>query len=162
MLPHKDKRRLYRRVKRTLGTKTPLRADCGALCEKRCCKGDSGTGMLLFPQETGAFPQKICGERRLAVCGGTCKRENRPLSCRLFPLLPAQTAQGRIRVLTDSRGIGICPLVTHEKDVRFSARFLHRVQKAGKLLYADADCRRFLENCLAEGAQTAQIFETFL
>ncbi len=161
MLPQKDKRRLYRHVHRILGTKTPLRADCGTLCGKRCCQGDSTDGMLLFPEEKTVLHVQKNGRRQVAVCGGVCKRSTRPLSCRIFPLLPVQTAHG-IRVQTDKRGLGICPLVRHEEDVRFSERFLHRLKKAGKLLYADADCRAFLEQCLAESAQATRIVEAFL
>ena len=158
----KDKRRLYRRVKRMLGKTTPLRADCGLLCEKRCCKGDDGTGMLLFPKEATSFPVRQNGTRALAVCKGNCKRSSRPLSCRMFPLIPVRTANGKIRVQTDKRGAGLCPLIARETEVRFSERFLHRMKRAGKLLYADTECRAFLEQCLAEGAQTEQIIKSFL
>ena len=158
----KDKRRLYRRVRRVLGAATPLRADCGVLCEKRCCKGDGETGMLLFPDEATALPVRIREARRLAVCEGSCKREERPLSCRLFPLLPMEDQKGNIRVMTDKRGAGICPLIEHENEVVFSQRFLHRVKKAGKLLFADAECRAFLRQCSEESRQTAELFETFL
>ena len=158
----KDKRRLYRRVRRTLGKTTPLRADCGVLCEKRCCKGDGETGMLMFPGEVTALPVRIREARRLAVCEGNCNREERPLSCRLFPLLPMEDEKGNVCVVIDKRGVGICPLIEHENEVVFSQRFLHRVKKAGKLLFADAECRAFLEQCSEESRQTAQMIETFL
>lgn len=158
----KDKRRLYRRVRRTLGKTTPLRADCGVLCEKRCCKGDGETGMLLFPGEATSLLVRIREARQLAVCEGDCQRDERPLSCRLFPLLPMEDEKGNVCVVTDKRGVGICPLIEHEEEVFFSQRFLHRVKKAGKLLFEDADCRAFLEQCSEESRQTAQMIETFL
>lgn len=30
---------------------TPLKFDCGVLCNKACCKGDKNTGMYLYPGE---------------------------------------------------------------------------------------------------------------
>ena len=30
---------------------TPLKTDCGRLCQAACCQGDENTGMLLFPEE---------------------------------------------------------------------------------------------------------------
>ena len=157
----KDKRRLYRGVRRTLGRFTPLRTDCGVLCGERCCGGDSETGMLLFPGEPTTLAVQCAGERRVAVCRGTCERRRRPLSCRLFPVLPVRDAGGRVRVAVDLRGGGLCPLVQAAREVRFSQRFLHRVRRAGEALYADGDCRRFLTQALAEGEETAHLFEIF-
>ena len=156
----KDKRRLYRRVRKTLGRFTPLRADCGALCGKRCCKADGQTGMLLFPGEGTELSVQGDEKRRIAVCLGTCRRSERPLSCRFFPFLPV-TENGTIEVRLDQRALGVCPLLGVSAQVRFSQRFLHRAKRAGELLFADADCRRFLTDAADEGAQTAQIFSFF-
>ena len=43
------------RARRLLADLTPLQTDCGALCGGACCKGDEGTGMLLFPGEDTPF-----------------------------------------------------------------------------------------------------------
>ncbi len=161
MALHKDKRRLFRRVRRILGSQTPLRADCGTLCGKRCCKGDETAGMLLFPGEKTSLSVRQNGTRRLAVCRGVCRRGERPLSCRLFPFLPV-LQNGRVCARIDRRGAGICPLAQNEAQVRFSRRFLRRVERAGELLYADADCRRFLEEALSEGEQIREFRAFFL
>ena len=34
---------------------TPLKTDCGRLCQGACCQGDEGTGMLLFPGEDALY-----------------------------------------------------------------------------------------------------------
>ncbi len=151
----------YRRAFALLGGFTPLKTDCGVLCEKRCCGGDEKTGMLLFPGEETTLPVREEHGRRLAVCGGHCNRNERPLACRLFPLFPVIDARGRMTASVDDRG-GICPLVQHASEVRFSARFRHRVARVGKLLFRYADSRAFLEDVWREMEETRQVRDTFL
>ena len=79
-----QKQRLYKKVKRIIGDKTPLKKDCGLLCGGACCKGDENTGMLLFPGEETTLNIIEKDGVRLAVCEGKCKREERPLSCMIF------------------------------------------------------------------------------
>ena len=75
---------------------TPLKKDCGRVCGARCCRPLEGeeTGMLLFPGEAEAYADREgwvvrqAAQGDIVVCPGTCDREERPLSCRLFPLLP--------------------------------------------------------------------------
>lgn len=141
---------LYKEAFRILNDKTPLGRDCGVLCEKSCCKGDEKTGMFLFPFEKSALDVTEKGKFRLAVCGGTCKRESRPLSCRLFPFFPCVDEKGNVFVSIDFRGHGVCPLVKNAKDVRFSRRFLRRVQKVGELLSRDENCLDFMKKITSE------------
>ena len=88
--------------------------------------------------------------KELAVCGGSCNREERPLSCRLFPFFPCVDEKGRVFVSLDYRGFSVCPLVKNAKDVRFSKRFFKRVQKVGEFLVRDEDCFRFIEEVSKE------------
>ena len=150
------KERLFARAFSLLGDFTPLKGDCGELCSKRCCKGDDGTGMLLFPGEKTNLPVREKNGRRLAVCGGQCEREQRPLSCRLFPLFPVPDAHGGLTAAPDARG-GICPLVHHAADVPFSFRFRARVAAVGRLLLRDADCRAFLQAVWDEMEEAAAL-----
>ena len=129
---------------RLLRYSTPLRTDCGVLCGNACCKGDAETGMLLFPGERTTLRVTAQNGRRIAVCGGACRRSQRPLSCRLFPFLPMPADDGTVRVLPDSRGRGVCPLVRLSSEAAFSHRFLHRVQRVGTLLMRDGESRAFL------------------
>lgn len=140
----RKQRRIYRTAARLLRYSTPLRADCGALCESACCRGDDETGMLLFPGETTPFRVAAQNGRRVAVCGGTCRRTDRPLSCRLFPFLPFPADDGTVSVRPDPRGRGVCPLVRLEQEAAFSHRFLHRVRRVGKLLLRDEETCAFL------------------
>lgn len=84
----RKQQRIYQKAFRLLRYATPLRTDCGVLCGARCCKGDDETGMLLFPGEPTALRVIETEGRRLAVCGGVCDRNERPLSCRIFPFFP--------------------------------------------------------------------------
>ena len=45
---------IYLQLYRLFDNSTPLKADCGKLCGKSCCKGDDG-GMYLFPGEEKVF-----------------------------------------------------------------------------------------------------------
>ena len=142
--------KLYAQANRIIGDKTPLKKDCGQVCGGACCKGDSDTGMLLFPFEDTTLTIKEKDGVRLCVCDGSCNRDERPLSCKIFPFFPYVTSEGKIKVIPDVRGINTCPLVSHFAEVRFDRGFLYRVKKVGRLLYADEECRRFLEDTSRE------------
>ena len=142
--------KLYAQANRIIGDKTPLKKDCGQVCGGACCKGDSDTGMLLFPFEDTTLTIKEKDGVRLCVCDGSCNRDERPLSCKIFPFFPYVTSEGKIKVIPDVRGINTCPLVSHFAEVRFDRGFLYRVKKVGRLVYADEECRRFLEDTSRE------------
>ena len=142
--------KLYAQANRIIGDKTPLKKDCGQVCGGACCKGDSDTGMLLFPFEDTTRTIKEKDGVRLCVCDGSCNRDERPLSCKIFPFFPYVTSEGKIKVIPDVRGINTCPLVSHFAEVKFDRGFLYRVKKVGRLLYADEECRRFLEDTSRE------------
>lgn len=147
----KDKyERLYKKAKRIIGDKTPLKKDCGLLCGKACCKGDSETGMLLFPFEKTSLPVIEKDGLRLCVCNGSCSREERPLSCMIFPFFPYLTDEGRIRVIPDIRGSSLCPIVRNFAQTKLDRRFLRRVKEVGRLLKEDNECRAFLEGISRE------------
>ena len=135
-----------------LNQATPLKKDCGRICGARCCRSLEGdeTGMLLFPGEAEAYAGKAGWEVRkttqgdLLLCPGTCVREERPLSCRLFPLLPLIGDDGTIRVVTDQRARAVCPLARQGKSALDPA-FTEAVREAGSLLAADGEQAAFLK-----------------
>ena len=142
--------RLYKRAKAIMEDKTPLKKDCGLLCGAACCKGDSETGMLLFPFEETSLSVVEKDGVRLCVCDGSCDRRERPLSCVIFPFFPYITPEGRVKVIPDIRGAEICPIVRNFSEVRLDRRFLRRVKKVGRLLSEDTECRAFLEEISRE------------
>lgn len=143
-MTHKHYERLYKKANKIIGNKTPLKKDCGKICGGACCKGDSDTGMLLFPFESSNFQVKEKDGVRLCVCEGECNRKDRPLSCRIFPFFPYVTTEGKIKVIPDIRGANVCPLIAHFNETDFDRGFLYRVKKVGRLLYEDEQCREFL------------------
>ena len=142
--------RLYKKAKNIMEDKTPLKKDCGLLCGKACCKGDSETGMLLFPFEGTTLNVKEKDGVRLCICDNSCNRNERPLSCMIFPFFPYLTESGKIKVIPDIRGVEICPIVRNFADTRLDRRFLRRVKKVGRLLKEDEECRAFLEGISRE------------
>ncbi len=131
---------------------TPLRRDCGKLCGAACCSSLEGeeTGMLLFPGEEELYREFPGGQLRrteagewLLICPGKCEREDRPLSCRIFPLLPV-LRDGEIRVETDLRAGAVCPLSRRGRSALDPA-FTEAVRKAGSLLAESETQRAFLE-----------------
>ena len=131
---------------------TPLKKDCGRVCGARCCRPLEGeeTGMLLFPGEEDAYAGlegwtvRSAARGSLVVCPGTCDRDRRPLSCRLFPLLPLIGDDGNIRVVTDLRAKAVCPLARQGKSALDPA-FIDAVREAGELLARDETQALFLD-----------------
>ena len=137
--------RMYKKIFKIMGSLTPLRADCGKLCGGACCKGDENTGMRLFPHEETVLPVKTAEDGvRVAVCDGTCDRDSRPLSCRIFPFFPVVDENGKVFVEPDHRAGRICPLLMHSEDILFDKRFFKAVKRVGKLLAKDEECLAFL------------------
>lgn len=144
-----------------LGSLTPLKTDCGRLCEGACCKGDETTGMLLFPGEAELF--KDCSfakvipagyalggeDAQLLVCSGACDREQRPLACRLFPLYLKFLKSGRTKVKMDPRAHAVCPLTDYGTEA-LDAAFVDAVRAAYDRLLEDERCAAFLKALDAE------------
>ena len=129
-----------RRTRTLLQNVTPLAADCGRFCGAACCRPMEGeeTGMILFPGEEeeyeGRAGWKLKETERgiLLICDGKCRREERPLACRLFPLIPAAGKNG-IRAVVDQRAVTVCPLARQGMRAMNPA-FEDAVRRAGELI----------------------------
>ncbi|MBR6766041.1 MAG: hypothetical protein IKM06_06105 [Clostridia bacterium] len=153
-----DHKRLYGKIFKIIGNETPLKADCGKVCDCACCKGDENTGMLLFPYEETELLVKTTDEgNRLAVCNGTCDRSKRPLACRIFPFQITVNEKNRTFVELDQRGRGICPLITLRDQVAFNKKFISRLKKVGKLLKKDEKILEFLKKQTEETDQILKL-----
>ena len=135
---------------------TPLKADCGRYCGAACCASLPGeeTGMLLFAGEAELYEKKPgwtvreTGAGLLAVCPGMCDRNERPLACRIFPLLPV-IREGTVKAAADQRARAVCPLL--RQGIRGTdPAFRDAVREAGRLLAEDPEQREFLEMLTAE------------
>ncbi|HEX2953449.1 MAG TPA: hypothetical protein VHR47_05645 [Bacillota bacterium] len=141
-----------------LGPLTPLKDNCGRLCAEACCQEQEEiTGMYLFPGEeellsTKSFnliPTTITlksGKKiTLAVCNGHCSRAERPLACRIFPLTPYITPDGRVTTVVDPRAMPICPLTRPSGIKQIQPRFIRAVEDLAQLLGRHLEIRDFLE-----------------
>ena len=81
---------------------------------------------------------------QLFVCSGHCRRESRPLACRLFPLFLRFRKDGSTRIRMDSRAFSVCPLCGYGMDALHD-EFISAARCAYDALLEDADCAAFLK-----------------
>ena len=161
-LPMKTKlspKNFYQKLYKMLEDVTPLEIDCGRLCGGACCVVTDGvTGMYLFPGERVMYePMPQWGEIQdidftygdgksvdFFTCVGKSDRKLRPLSCRIFPLVPYVKKGEKLRIIMDIRGRGMCPLATAMKIEDLSPLFVERVTKAMKLCMLNKETREFI------------------
>lgn len=132
---------------------TPLAFDCGKRCTAACCQGGEEDGMLLFPDEEryyndctwASLKEDRLGKR--LVCHGLCERENRPLACRIFPLVikAARQEEGGLKanIIMDVRAWPVCPLMKSGRN-GLKTEFVSAVRDAAELLLREDKHRDFL------------------
>ncbi|HZJ78784.1 MAG TPA: hypothetical protein VFD52_08310 [Clostridia bacterium] len=133
------------KVYKILERVTPIKGDCGNLCDGLCCKGGNENGMLLFPDEEKLFEGregfkviKTEGGECFLTCNGNCQREFRPLACRMYPLFPVfdyNKGDSRVNIIKDPRGAKTCPLIY--ENIKLDINFVRAVRKATKCLIRD-------------------------
>ncbi len=146
---------------------TPLRTDCGLTCGGACCQPLEGedTGMLLFPGEEKYYAGRdgyAMADTPLGTllrCSGRCDRADRPLGCRLFPLLPLLRTDG-VKVATDLRARAVCPLARQGKDALLP-EFVQAVRETGRILAADDTQRTFLARLTTQQDELKAIRNAF-
>lgn len=152
---------IYLQIYRLFDHSTPLKLDCGKLCNSACCEGDE-SGMYLFPGEENVqkilkskwakieksdFYYEYCGKKKnvpLLVCEGECDRYERPLACRIFPLTPYLTKDGRLEIIMDPRAKAICPISRELSADELDLKFLKNVKKAFVLLMKNEEFRAYM------------------
>ncbi|MBQ3053837.1 MAG: hypothetical protein IJC89_02905 [Clostridia bacterium] len=150
----------YEKIYKILGAYTPIMEDCGKLCGSACCEGEEDTGMYLFPGEKHLYNKekgwlKIIKSdfeysdgkfADILVCKSSCPRDKRPLSCRIFPLLPYVNEYGEVSVKLDPRGKSVCPIVKADLMEELNSEFVKRVLKIGKIMMHSCANAEFLFN----------------
>jgi hypothetical protein len=150
-----NKKPLYLQIYKILRAVTPLKKDCGDLCDKACCHGvDQETGMYLYPgeEELQYFntslkikPMRFFGgSGLLAICSGECERDRRPLACRVFPLIPYYTPKDILTIKMDPRAHSLCPLARTLTRSELNSEFTIKVREAFRLLNVDPDIKEFM------------------
>jgi hypothetical protein len=162
---------VYRQAYRQLESCTPLRYDCGRLCDRICCRGEDG--MWLFPGEeellwavTGFAIQPLENRRPpdgrelfWLTCQGKCRRERRPLACRIFPLSPYLRKADVMTVVIDPRAHRLCPLAERRQKLR--PEFIRVVGRVCRELAREAEIREFIRLWTEEIEDYRKIEELF-
>lgn len=130
-----------------IGDATPLRHNCGDMCNRSCCTSEGY--MLVMPGEMARLddrgytfkPTRLgsYGAANLVTCDGTCSREDRPYSCMIFPLAP-KIIDDTVYVRLDARGRPTCPLC-HMSMESLSRDFIDSVKKSLAYLYSMDETR---------------------
>ena len=141
---------------------TPLKVDCGKLCNKACCQGDD-QGMLLFPGEEAVYelfsPNWAKTDKTdivynynnkehtvgILFCNGNCDRYQRPLACRIFPLTPYINKNNELDIIVDPRAKGMCRLARLMSIDEFDAKFVKNIERAFTLLIKNKRIFEFLK-----------------
>lgn len=151
--------KFYEKIYDIIGEESPLGIDCGKLCNKACCAvTDEITGMYLFPHEKELYKKLPVWAKMydtdfvyngkdaadLFTCNGKCKREQRPLSCRIFPLIPYAHRGEKMQLVMDIRGKGMCPLATALSMEELEESFVKKVKKAMEACMCVEEIREFV------------------
>jgi len=151
-----NKKILYRKAYKLLENSTPLKYDCGELCNSRCCSGTDDMGMLLFPGEEEILvytqphlefsTQSLAGiDAGYAVCKGSCSRDLRPLSCRMYPYAPYIDENGVLNIIKDPRAAYTCPILSDSSSIKTDRFFLRKLYSVFHILIQDSDIKLFIE-----------------
>ena len=129
---------------------------CGAACCQDTINDGSEAGMYIYPGErvmlkdySGIRIEKSdfeyggkCAE--IAICKGVCDRRLRPLSCRIFPLIPYKKEGSPLTVITDPRAKSMCPLAKTFTMDDFDEKFTEAVLYIFKVLIKEKHVKEFV------------------
>ena len=142
-----------RRAYETIGEKTPMESDCGALCSAACCFTDSDGqgGVNLLPGEEAQLQDIDWGkidrdphmDAPMLMCTDMCDRDIRPFLCRIFPLCPVIGKSGRWTVRMDARARAVCPLTRGGLN-GLDPEFVRGCVKAVRIIAEDPAGEEFL------------------
>lgn len=144
---------LLQRAYDAIGSATPMKTDCGALCAAACCQTDPDGqgGVNLLPDEETTLRGAAWAEIErdphmnapMLMCIDKCEREKRPFLCRIFPLCPVIGKNGEWTVRMDARARALCPL-TRSSLSGLDPSFVRGCVKAVRILAEDAQAEAFL------------------
>lgn len=153
---------LLKRAYAAIGEATPMRTDCGALCNAACCCVDAdgqGGVCLLAPEEEnlrgiswGSIDFEPVMHAPMLMCSSLCEREKRPFLCRIFPLSPVMGKSGKWTVRMDARARAVCPL-TRTGLNGLDPDFVRGCANAVRILAEDSDGEDFLRRWAAIEAE---------
>ena len=148
----------YRAIYRLLNMVSPVDDDCGRLCGSACCtSGEEDMGIYLLPGEEAllednrdwfdwsfqspeecGFPESWTEHVAFIRCKTPpfCRRAERPIQCRTFPLMPYLTEDGDLEMIYDDRELPyLCPLI--EQEIPLNDSFVRATRTVWKHLLRD-------------------------
>ena len=152
---------VYLQLYKLFDNVTPLKHDCGLLCNRACCEGDD-CGMYLFPGEKKVYELLNCSwadiemsefeyehdgkvkKTPILFCGSNCDRYQRPLACRIFPLTP-YLRDGKLEIIVDPRAKSVCPLSYSDDINEFEPDFIKNVEKVFRVLLTNREFYSFMK-----------------
>ena len=144
---------ILRRAYAAIGETTPMKTDCGALCNAACCAVDEdgqGGVCLLAPEKEalqgiswGKIDFEPMMNAPMLMCSGMCDRELRPFLCRIFPLAPVIGKSGKWTVRMDARSRAVCPLSNAGLN-GLDPDFVRSCAKAVRIIAEDEEGEKFL------------------
>lgn len=153
---------------------TPLKFDCGKLCDGACCKdnvfSNENEGMLLLPFEKEylsgkGFDIKETSDASFIFCAGKCDRKYRPFMCRIFPYyirIKQNGASVKINIITDPRALSFCPVAKRIKGARTNILFKRSILRAARILIKDKETKAQLLKTSEECDNIYELYKKLL
>jgi len=98
---------------------------------------------------------------KFLVCKGYCDRKKRPLSCRIFPVIPQIDEHGYLNFVPDLRGVAMCPLLYQATRHTISPAFIDALYSAFEILTEDERVIEFIDILTKENQDIAAELERF-
>lgn len=95
------------------------------------------------------------------TCSGHCLREYRPLSCRIFPVIPYINELGRMEFRLDLRSLRTCPIAYKSDEYVIDESFIENLYLAFPPLLKDKQVVEFIEILSHQYDEMAEIIEKF-
>ena len=95
------------------------------------------------------------------TCSGHCPREYRPLSCRIFPVIPYINELGRMEFRLDLRSLRTCPIAYKSDEYVIDESFIENLYLAFPPLLKDKQVVEFIEILSCQYDELAEIIEKF-
>lgn len=95
------------------------------------------------------------------TCSGHCPREYRPLSCRIFPVIPYINELGRMEFRLDLRSLRTCPIAYKSDEYTIDESFIENLYLAFPPLLKDKQVVEFIEILSHQYDEMAEIIEKF-
>lgn len=152
-------KKTYQAIYQLTEKDSPLKEDCGALCQGACCQHYDNYGIYLLPGEecmyedpashdftfhkqdarSPGFPPSWTGEVFFLTCQSPCERSVRPLQCRTYPACPDIRPDGVFQLILETLDTRYtCPLIKNSAYLeKLDSVWLENLYQAWSILLND-------------------------